>query len=482
MVVWKNDPDHSTPLDADHLIQAFDDERASERANASSTYGRKVSIVVDAAGGGDYSTIQAAMVAVPAGGADVLVKRGTYTLTAEINPPAGTTLRGEGRGTVLKVGNAVNGNALAVIGGVSGVTISDLAIDGNKVNQTGNGSGIVCNTGCSQVRVSNVYVKDVNGYGIVCYPGATDLIWSGCFVQGARDESYEVGGGSSAAITNCISMDSGKNGFLIWLNAGATAKDVTVTNCVAKATGGGCVGFLIEGAGTAGGVSSVTVSGCSASSCSGPGFKVQNTTTDVTLTGNTARSNGGSGFHVNTTAGVVLVGNVSSKNDESGILVITCTDFVVTSNICRANGQDATQTNLYNGITIFNTGDRGVVAHNRCYDDQVTKTQMYGIRTLNTIGASVVIGPNILDGNGTTGQLFSFGGATAPSCPVWKKLTAVTVNTAGSSIAHGLPYIPLSILVCMTSAGNIYKGGTSDGTVVVLKSDVDGRTADIYVG
>jgi len=38
MVVWKNAPDLSTPLDADHLTQAFDDERASERANASSTY------------------------------------------------------------------------------------------------------------------------------------------------------------------------------------------------------------------------------------------------------------------------------------------------------------------------------------------------------------------------------------------------------------------------------------------------------------
>jgi len=39
MVAWKNAPDLSTPLDADHLTQAFDDERASERAYQSSTYG-----------------------------------------------------------------------------------------------------------------------------------------------------------------------------------------------------------------------------------------------------------------------------------------------------------------------------------------------------------------------------------------------------------------------------------------------------------
>jgi len=38
MVDWKNSPDLSTPLDADHLTQAFADERANERAYQSSTY------------------------------------------------------------------------------------------------------------------------------------------------------------------------------------------------------------------------------------------------------------------------------------------------------------------------------------------------------------------------------------------------------------------------------------------------------------
>src|SRR5690348_12340380 len=75
------------------------------------TYGRKVSLVVDAAGGGDYSTLTAALAAVPAGGADVLVKRGTYTGAFVV--PSNVTLRGEGDGTIIKAPNGASLNPLS---------------------------------------------------------------------------------------------------------------------------------------------------------------------------------------------------------------------------------------------------------------------------------------------------------------------------------------------------------------------------------
>ena len=262
---------------------------------------------------------------------------------------------------------------------------------------------------------------------------------------------------------------------------------MTITNCVAKATGGTYGGFVVEGAGgPAGAVSAVTLSGNVAQgTAAGPGFKVMNGAYGVTLTGNTARGCGTSGFHILATKGVSLVGNVATGNDESGILIFNSTDFVVTGNICRNNGQDQTQTNLYNGITVWNSGgavDTGIVALNRCYDDQATKTQQYGVRTLNTIGASVIVGQNIVDGNGTDGQTFSFGGATAPSAVAWKKLTGVSVASTGSGIAHGLPYTPTAIVICMTSAGQVWRSGNSTATTIQLMADSGTRTCDVWVG
>ena len=165
-------------------------------------------------------------------------------------------------------------------------------------------------------------------------------------------------------------------------------------------------------------------------------------------------------------------------------MVLDTTDFTVADNVCKNNGQGA-NTNTYHGITLWQstgTVDKGLVSGNRCFDDQGSKTQQYGISTLNTIGASVSIGPNILDGNGTSGMLFSFGGATAASCVPWKLISNQSVSSGGSSIAHGLPYAPQTVLIFMRSAGTVFRAGASDGTYVVLASDSGTRTCDILVG
>lgn len=206
----------------------------------------------------------------------------------------------------------------------------------------------------------------------------------------------------------------------------------------------------------------------------------------TTVSGNTVQGATTHGIYVTTTntTGTTVVGNTSVDNTGSGIMILDTTDFVVQGNTCRNNGQGA-NTNTYHGITLWQstgTVDKGVVSGNRCYDDQGSKTQQYGIRTLNTIGASVSIGPNILDGNGTSGMLFSFGGATAASCVPWKLIANQSVSSGGNSIAHGLPYTPQTILIYMRSAGSVFRAGAPDGTSVVLASDTGTRTCDILVG
>lgn len=478
------------------------------------TYARKVQMTVASDGTGDYTTVSAAVAAVPAGGADIWIKRGTYTMSG-VNIPARTTLRGEGEGTILKLANATNTTFLFCNAGADDVTFQDLTIDGNRANQTANSNCIY--TVAARTRVINCHVKSANGYNIVGFPGATDMLVRGCITEDARDEGIEFQGVTRGSAVGNLVRGIGKNGIYAYANTTSnpanicrditisgnvvegssalsanyagirvddSAYNVTVSNNVVIGGGTGAYGISVQG--QAGQFTrNVTVTGNTVRAVPGRGINVANATGTV-VSANVVEAAGLSGIVVYSGASATTVtGNQVHGCDESGILIFNTTDFTVTGNLCRNNGQDQTQTNVYNGITLWNssgTVDKGAIIGNRCYDDQGTKTQQYGIRTLNTIGASVVIGPNVVDGNATTGQAFSFGGATAASSPAWKKITGVTVSAGGNSIAHGLPYTPTSIVICMTSAGSIWKAGGSDATNIVLMADVSTRTCDVWVG
>lgn len=474
------------------------------------TFAAKTSLVVDAAGSGDYTTIAAALTAVPAGGADIFVKRGTYSISATLNPPAKTTLRGEGDGTVLFLANATNANVIEVLAGATDVTIRNLRVDGNRSNQSGNSN--VVKTNAARTNVLDVHAKSANGYNIVAFPGGDDMLVSRCFSEDSRDEGIEFQGASRCRALGNLVLNAGKNGIYVWANGGTCADCVVANNVVngAAALSASYSGIRIDdgaidtivtgnmvlgGGTTAPGISvasstaslviGTVVTGNIVSGTTSTGINVQSAK-DTTISANRVKNGALNGIFFDSSAnGTTITGNIVTGCQRSGIIGFNAVDFSITGNVCRNNGQDQAQTNYYNGITLWNSSgsvDRGVVAHNRCYDDQGSKTQQYGIRTLNTIGASVSIGPNITDGNGTTGVAFSFGGATAPTALPWKKLTAVSVASTGSSIAHGLPYTPQSIVICMTSAGQVWKSGGSDGTSIVLTSDVTSRTCDVYVG
>ena len=445
----------------------------------------------------------------------VFVPRGTYAPTATLAPRAGVTVRGEGELTVIRLPNSGNRNVIDIPTGYDNVTIRDLVIDGNRANQSSNSNCV--KTVAGGTKVLNVHAKNANGYNIVAFPGATDFTVQGCTSEGSRDDGIEVQGTTRATVVGNIVRTAGTNGIYVYANTTSnpanTCTDVTVTGNVVQGSSAlqsGYAGIRVDDTASYVTVANNVVtgggSGAFGISVTGP---VGKETRQVTVTGNAIRDTPGPGIAVDYAIGTTVTGNVVSGSanagisiaggarattatgntvsgcSRSGVLLFNAQDFVVTGNICRNNGQDQAQTNLYNGITLWNssgTVDRGVITDNRCYDDQGTKTQQYGIRTLNTIGASVVIGRNIVDGNGTTGQAFSFGGATAPSSPPWKLLSNVSVSSTGNSIPHGLPYAPTAVMIYMRSAGTVWRGGGADATSVVLISDSGTRTCDVWVG
>src|SRR3989449_3336889 len=90
----------------------------------------------------------------------------------------------------------------------------------------------------------------------------------------------------------------------------------------------------------------------------------------------------------------LIQGNVCNQSGRNGIWVSNgSNENVIVDNICFANSvTDAG----YSGIALSTTGN--LIQGNRCFDDQVTRTQAYGI--LETTGAdgNYILG-NRLDGN-----------------------------------------------------------------------------------
>jgi len=461
--------------------------------------------------GTDVANLQAAITA--AAGKGIIIPAGSYSITA-LSIPADTSLF-LSRGCTLTLANSSNTNLLNVAG--NNVTIEGHGkLNGNRANQSGNSNGVYTISAYTTVR--GITVTSCNGYNIVAFPGASDFRVDGCISLDARDEGIEVQGCARASITNNLVRGAGKNGIYVYANTTSNssntctdvtisgnivegssaissgyaniriddrARNVTVTGNTVSGGGTSCNGIVVHSS-TTYHTRDCAVTGNTVRNVPGAGIQASGYSQATVISGNSVQAAGTHGIYVTSanTTGVTVTGNTVSECTSSGIMLLDTTDFVVEGNICRNNGQGA-NSNTYHGITLWQSTDsvnKGRVAGNRCYDDQVSKTQQYGIRTLNTIGASVSIGPNILDGNGTSGMLFSFGGATAASCVPWKLISNQSVSSGGNSIAHGLPYTPQTVLIFMRSAGTVYRAGASDGTSVVLASDSGTRTCDILVG
>lgn len=178
-----------TLTDSDHLYPSH----INQLRNSSS-----ISAIVDQSGLGQFTDIQEAIDYVyAAGGGDVLIKNGTYTLTDGLLIEDGVSISGEtGDGVILSVADnstfTAHGGQVAVIYKSGDGDITNLSIDANKANNavqlisgiflsscTGN---IVDNvnitnakymgiyvSGGSYVKVTNCYVKDVDSRGIQFY-------------------------------------------------------------------------------------------------------------------------------------------------------------------------------------------------------------------------------------------------------------------------------------------------------------------------
>ena len=170
--------------------------------------GKAATRVVAADGSGDFTSIQAAIDNLPAGGGMVYIKEGTYTITSSIRVPSKVALVGSGNATVIKVGadvDAITNKNPA--GGDNDILIADIRIDGDRLSRTAGASGIYFEN-VRHSRIRNLWIADANGCGIN-FANCDNNIITDTICDANRDEGIILQVGSdSNIITNNLSYDS----------------------------------------------------------------------------------------------------------------------------------------------------------------------------------------------------------------------------------------------------------------------------------
>ncbi len=192
--------------------------------------------VVDPSGGGNYTTLTAAISAARSGDTLTLVA-GTFTGPFDTGGK-NLTIRGAGvANTVLTAGSAAT--VLTIDNGET-VAVSNLAIDGAA-------QGVEVRT--STLTLTSVHVTDhagrTPGAGVGLYDGGTLTVDSCVFARNTANTSYDGGGiyasDSTLTISNSTFRDNaGNQGGAIYIdNTVANLTDVTVDGNIASSHGGG---------------------------------------------------------------------------------------------------------------------------------------------------------------------------------------------------------------------------------------------------
>lgn len=380
--------------------------------------------------------------------------------TGPIQVKSGVWLQGQGIAkTILKGGAGLGTNAVINYAGadsshpITDCHVSDLEIDGSSmptspVSTFRKGINIIYS---KRLRLENLYVHNTPATGIGPDYVVDGLI-SNCIVEscgtagqnpGYNGFGFGVGAyaDENVLVANCHAINNLNNGFLLeYVAGGFNPRHYAYVNCMSH---GNNRGFRVSGA------SNVSFTNCHAYESVLTGFYMQlfgaanSIPENVKIIGCEAYANGADGIefreqeegminaivqgcHVygNTTLGIHMGSNYASVmnnvcwgNGQTGIYYngnsnVARTVVQIKNNIVYNNGTSNTAS-LNDGIRVRATS--GTVSDvqitgNRCFDNQGTPTQNYGVALKDAL-LEVMVKDNDLRGNKTDAILLSLTGA-----------------------------------------------------------------------
>lgn len=151
--------------------------------------------IIVAVSGGNYTTLSAALAAVPAGGCRIQIKSGTYAGGVTVST-AYTRIVGEGRDLVTIQGPLSTATAITV--DANNVSIESLTIDGQRASGA-TGVGIDATSNKTNISIINVRVKNTGAQGIYLATGNDDALIQNCIVENLATNGTTAVAGAFAA-------------------------------------------------------------------------------------------------------------------------------------------------------------------------------------------------------------------------------------------------------------------------------------------
>jgi parallel beta-helix repeat protein len=357
-------------------------------------------------GTADDVQLNAAITALPVGGGKIVLTEGTFNVVTSVIFKSNVTFMGQGYGTLISMASTTTNepilNVYALTGTYENVVIENLRIQGagSGNHATAGDQRGIHSRNTSNIRIRNVWVYETPSTGITL-DQSTNAIAENCFIQ---NTGYNCIGIGENLVTNVLVKNCWLTGAS---NAGIEFNSVVsggkMIGCYSYANKWGCRIAMDYGSYAPTGISLV---GNTFRDNTQFGVIVTNGI-DIIIDSNTVQNNlagNYDGIKLDTTTKSKVANNISSGNGGSGILIHKSPDNVINSNICYNNGQQSTTADgikFTDSLSIYSL--RNVVIGNKCFDDQATKTQRYGINLTSGTDYLVIIGNDVQ--NNKTGNL-----------------------------------------------------------------------------
>lgn len=320
----------------------------------------------------DTASILRAIAAAQSTGKGVRLNGRQYTISQTLQMPSGITFCGQGRNnTSILLANGSNTSIITGVLDVSNLKISGMKLIGNAGGQTLGviSRGIYLVGLCDSLFFEDIWIYNALDHGMSLSNGSNSAAVCGSnsvflrlFAQncGSAAQSGAGGpGGTGLGGGTDTTTWVGCGGTGNWLNA-IKASSGYFLHCYGYSNNGG--GFE-TGFNTNASTKGATYIACDAISNGGDGFRHQGQGVDLTMIGCTAKYNGSNGVtFLGPFNGAIVDGCRFCGNGTSG------------TRVANQSGLDGvgiiSNLSFPTGITISNT---------KCYDDQNTATQNYGL-------------------------------------------------------------------------------------------------------
>ena len=291
-------------------------------------------------GTADDVEINAAIIALPATGGEIVILDGTYNITAKINVTKdNVSIRGNGNATILKrMFDSPVTEGVITLTSRSGCKIANLQIDGNYTDN--NGCGIYLYNSSNNTVTSNTCNN--NGFGIYLYNSSD----------------------------NAVTGNTCKyNSFGIHLSASNNNNTVTSNTC----------------------------------NNNNFGIYLYNLSNNNTVTSNTCNNNSNHGIYLSSSSNNTVTGNICNNNSNYGIRLFSSSNNAITGNTCNNNGSGIYLVSSSNNNTITgNTCIRGTGTTGDYTIDQYTILLSGTDNNYNLISSNNCMGKAVVIGGGTS--------------------------------------------------------------------------------